>query len=36
MRKRLATNDAGTTVALVPKGANGGNQWYLGNPRMTL
>ena len=29
MRKGLATNIANTTMVLVPKGANGGNQWYL-------
>ena len=36
MRKGLATNVAGTTLVLVPRGANGRNQWYTGNPRMTL
>ena len=36
MRKGPATNVANTTLVLVPKGANGGNQWYLESPRMTL
>jgi len=36
MRKGPATNVAGTTLALVARGANGGNQWYPRNPRMTL
>ena len=36
MWKRPATNVAGTAFVLVPRGANGGNQWYSGNPKMTL
>ena len=36
MRKRPATNVADITLVLIPKGANGGNQWYPKNLRMTL
>ena len=34
--KGPVTNDVGTIVALVPRGANEGNQWYPENPRMAL
>ena len=36
MRKGPATDVADTTLVLVLKGANGGNQWYPRNPRMSL
>ena len=36
MRKGPAINVADTTLVLVPRGANRGNQWYPRNPRMTL
>ena len=34
--KRLATNDADTTLVLVPKAANKGNQWHTEKPRKIL
>ena len=36
MRKGSAFNDSNTALILVPRGANGGNQWYPKNPRMAL
>jgi len=36
MRKGPATNVAGPTLVLVPRRVNGGNQWYLRNPMITL
>ena len=34
--KELATNVDDTALVLVPRAANGGNQWYTRNPRMAL
>ena len=36
IRKGPATNITGTILVLVPRRADGGNQWYPGNPRITL
>ena len=36
IRKRPVSNVANTTLVLVPKAANGGNQWYIKNPRKEL
>ena len=36
MRKGLATNVADTTLVLVPKATNRGNQWHTKNPRKVL
>ena len=36
MRKEPATNDANTTLVLVPRAANRGNKWYPRNLRMAL
>ena len=36
MRKGPATNVADITLVLVPKVANGGNQWYTKDPRNVL
>ena len=36
MRNGPAINVTGTTLVLVPRGANGGNQWYPENPKLTL
>ena len=36
IRKGLATNVANTTLILVPRAANGGNEWYIKNPRKVL
>ena len=35
-RKGPATNVADTTLVLVSRVANGGNQWYTKNPRKAL
>ena len=36
IRKGPATNIADITLILVPRTANGGNQWYTKNPKMAL
>ena len=36
IRKGLATNVVDTTLVLVPRVANGWNQWYTKNPRNVL
>ena len=36
MRKGLVTNIADTTLVLVSKAANRGNQWHTKNPRKVL
>ena len=36
IKKGLVTNVADTTLILVPRVANGGNQWYTKNPRNVL
>ena len=36
IRKGPAINVVDTTLVLVPKVANGGNQWYTKNPRKAL
>ena len=36
IRKGPTTNVADTTLVLVPKVANGENQWYTKNPKVAL
>ena len=36
IKKGPITNVADTTLVLVPRAANGGNQWYTKNPRKVL
>jgi len=36
IRKGPVTNVADTTLVLVPRAANGRNQWYTKNPRKVL
>ena len=36
IRKELATNVANTTLVLVPRAANEGNQWYTKNLKNVL
>ena len=36
IRKGTATNVTNTTLVLVPRIANGRNQWYTKNPRKML
>ena len=36
IRNGPATNVANTTLVLVPRATNGGNQWYTKNPKRAL
>ena len=36
IRNGPTTNIADTTLVLVSKAANGGNQWYIKNPKKAL